>query len=652
MAGRNAGFWTVPERATVFAGTGRVRAAAGPVRIVAGWVRAVVTQVPVSARPAFAAVLPVLAAVSPARGAVSVTPAQGAVSVTLSMPYAQVQPSQSVAFSAAVTGSANTKVVWQVNNAVGGSASAGTVTAGGVFTAPAALPSPASVTVTAVSAADPSASATATITLVAQAAAGTTYYVAKTGADGNPGTLASPFLTIQHAAGVAAAGDTVLVEAGVYNELVAPRNSGNATQGYITFSAAPGQAVAIDGTGLAIPGGQWGLVTLQNSSFVVVQGFELRNYTTSSVRDVPVGVYVSGAGSNVQIVNNHIHDITTTAKTTPKACGSDALGMAVYGSAAPAAISGLVVSGNEIDDLMTGCSESLSIDGNVDGFAVTSNVVHDNDNIGIDAIGFERVSPDPAYDQARHGEIRGNIVYNITSYGNPDYGRQYAADGIYVDGGTQIIIEQNLVHNADLGIELASEHKGHVTSAVIARNNVVYQDNSNGISIGGYGPNRGGSDGVTVVNNTLWDNDTKHTGSGEFQIQFNATNNLFENNIVYASAQALMVHDYAPAAAAPATLDANLYFSPKGAAKSVFQWEKTRYSGFAKYLAGSGQDGRSVFADPLFVDPGAPPVLDVMAGSPAIGAGLDLGEAVVGSVDFAGNRRIVGHTIDIGAYQR
>jgi hypothetical protein len=577
--------------------------------------------------------------------------AQG-VTVSLSTHYAQVLTSGTQPFTALVSGSNNGAVIWQVNNATGGTAATGTITQAGVFTAPATLPSPATATVTAVSVADPASSATATITLLAQAATGTTYYVAKTGSDSNPGTQASPFLTIQHGASVAGAGDTVLVGAGVYNELVAPPNSGNATQGFLTLSAEPGASIAIDGTGLNVPNGQWGLVTLQNSSYVVVQGFELRNYTTASTKDVPVGVYVFGAGTNVQIVNNHIHNITTTAKTNPHACGSDALGMAVYGSASPQPIGALVVSGNEIDDLQTGCSESMSIDGNVDGFAVTSNLVHDNDNIGIDAIGFERVSPNPATDQARNGEIRGNTVFNITSYGNPDYGKQYAADGIYVDGGTQIVIEQNLVHNVDLGIELASEHKGHVTSYVTARNNVVYQDTSNGISIGGYARNRGGSDHVTVVNNTLYDNDTKKTGSGEIQIQWNATNNVIENNIAYASAQALMLHDYPKATAVPATLDYNVYFSPLGAAKSIWQWNKTRYTGFPAYLAGSGQDAHSIFADPLFDDLGMPPVLDVMAGSPAIGAGANLGVAVVGGVDFAGNPRVQNGAVNIGAYEQ
>ena len=105
-----------------------------------------------------------------------------------------------------------------------------------VFTAPANVPSPASVTVTAVSQVDPNASATASITLIAQSPSGTTYYVAKTGSDGNSGARGAPFLTINHAAGLARAGDTVLVGRGVYRELVVPAHSGNASQGYITFS--------------------------------------------------------------------------------------------------------------------------------------------------------------------------------------------------------------------------------------------------------------------------------------------------------------------------------------------------------------------------------------------------------------------------------
>jgi hypothetical protein len=573
-------------------------------------------------------------AATPAFAQVAVAPA-----------YQQIVPGQGVQFSA-TSGS----VTWQVNNATGGSASAGTITQAGLYTAPATLPSPAAVTVTAVSTSNPGQSGTATLTLLATSPAGTVYYVAPSGLDTNPGTLSAPFATLQHAAGVAVAGDTVLARQGTYNALLTPPHSGNTSAGPITFASYPGELATIDGTGLKIPGGQNGLITLNGVSYVIIAGFQLQNYTTASRAQVPVGIYITGAASGDQIVNNHIHDITTTAKTTPTQCGSDALGMAVYGNQAPASINGLVISGNEIDHLQTGCSESMSIDGNVDGYQVTSNVVHDNDNIGIDSIGFEKVSPDPAYDQARNGEVRGNYVYNITSYGNPDYGKQYAADGIYVDGGTMITVEQNTVTATDLGIELASEHEGHITSYVTARNNLVYANNSNGISIGGYGKNRGGSQNITIVNNTLYGNDTKNTGSGEFQIQWNASNNVFENNIVYATAQNLFVNNYTRAGAAGAMLNHNLYFASAGAGAAHFKWAGKLYTSYATWLS-VGQDAQSSFADPLFQD-ATTLNFDLKAGSPAFGAGANLGASVIGTVDYAGNPRVTSGSVTVGAYQK
>jgi hypothetical protein len=579
--------------------------------------------------------------------------AEAAISVAITPGYAQLAGGQTLQFSAAVSGSGDQRVIWQVNNANGGTPNAGIISSSGLYTPPQRLPDPALVTVTAVARADRAASATASVTLMTQLPSGTTYYVATNGQDSNPGTIDAPWATVQHAADTAAAGDTVLVRGGVYHEHVGFHISGDTTKGYISFASYPGEIATLDGTGLDIPQGQYGLFTLQDVSYVIVSGFELRNYTTTSRNKVPIGIYVLGAGQGVQIVNNSIHNIETNAKTNPRQCGSDAFGLTVYGTKAPAAIEGLAISGNEIFRLKTGCSETLSLDGNVKNFAVVSNVVHDDDNIAIGAIGFERVSPDPAYDQARDGEIRGNIVYNITSYGNPDYGRQYASDGIYVDGGRNLVIEQNLVHNADLGIELASEHKGHVTSEVIARNNVVYAGNSAGISIGGYGAVRGGTDHCIVANNTLYGNDTKKTGSGEFQIQFHATHNRFLNNILYAGDQGLLVNDFTTSTPDPAALDYNLYFSKVGADKAIFVWQKKRYIGYDKYRTGTGLDKHSPpFSDPQFLDLGTPPDLDIANTSPAIGAGEVLDESIVGADDFAGAVRVRNGSIDLGAYER
>jgi parallel beta-helix repeat protein len=565
--------------------------------------------------------------------------------VTVSPSYLQLTPNQSANFAAA-----GASVLWQVDNIIGGSQAVGTITTAGVYTAPATPPSPAAVTITAISTTDATDAATVSITLLAHAPTGTTFYVATNGQDTNPGTLAAPFATLQHAAGQAQAGDTILARGGVYTALLTPTHSGTADAGPITFASYPGETAAIDGTGLPIPNGQNGLITLNGVSDVIVQGFEIRNYTSASKAKVPVGVYVTGAGDGVQLIGNHIHDITTTARTTPAKCASNALGVAVYGNKSPTPISALVISGNEIDHLKTGCSETVSVDGNVDGFVVMGNLVHDNDNIGIDAIGFERVSPDPSTDQARNGEIRGNQVFNITSYGNPDYGKQYAADGIYVDGGTKITIEQNIVHNTDYGLELASEHKGHVTSNIIARNNALYANNAAGITIGGYGSGRGGTTDCTIIGNTLFDNDTKNTGSGEIQIQFNASDNIIANNIAYAGSRGLLLNNFTKNASTPAALDYNLYFTPSGS-PALFVWNGQKKKGLVAYQGFSGQDANSAFSDPLFISL-ALPDLDLQSGSPALDTGEVFANDILGATDILGEPRMTNGKVSKGAYER
>ncbi|HZL35973.1 MAG TPA: carbohydrate-binding protein [Tepidisphaeraceae bacterium] len=73
-----------------------------------------------------------------------------------------------------------------------------------------------------------------------------TWFVATTGLDTNPGTLAAPFKTIQHAANEANPGDCVMVRAGIYHESVHVPNSGT-SWAPITFEPYNGESVTIDG---------------------------------------------------------------------------------------------------------------------------------------------------------------------------------------------------------------------------------------------------------------------------------------------------------------------------------------------------------------------------------------------------------------------
>lgn len=77
---------------------------------------------------------------------------------------------------------------------------------------------------------------------------GRVYHVAKTGSDLGNGTKEAPFLTINKAASIAVAGDTVIVHEGVYREWVKPKNSGLSNTRRITYQAAEGEKVVIKGS--------------------------------------------------------------------------------------------------------------------------------------------------------------------------------------------------------------------------------------------------------------------------------------------------------------------------------------------------------------------------------------------------------------------
>ncbi|HLO06743.1 MAG TPA: right-handed parallel beta-helix repeat-containing protein [Terriglobales bacterium] len=478
------------------------------------------------------------------------------------------------------------------------------------------------------------------------------FYVATTGSDSNPGTQSAPWRTVQHAADTARAGSIVNVRGGIYEELVNINASGNASDGFITLRSYPGETAVVDATRFT-PTGRQAVLTIHNQSYVRIEGFEIRNFRTAIHRLSPLGISVMGSGSHIELLKNNVHHIEQTfdGRDAP-GHGDNGFGIAVYGTDAKMPITDLIIDGNEVHHLKTGSSESLVVNGNVTNFRITHNVVHDNNNIGIDVIGFERTAPDPAVDQARDGVVSGNLVYNIHSRGNPAYQNEENSDGIYVDGGTRILIEQNVIHDDDFGIELASEHKDRATSYITARNNLIYHCHTAGVSIGGYAPERGHTDHSTVVNNTLYDNDTSGTGSGEFQMQWNMAGNIFANNIVYAGPRCLISTNKSQLdkSQPSVTIDHNLYYCASGAQASTWAGSSATVTGFDKYVESSGNDRHSRFLDPHFVDASAHN-FHLRSDSPAIDAGKKDG-VPVGELDLDGAPRVRSGKVDIGCYQR
>lgn len=476
--------------------------------------------------------------------------------------------------------------------------------------------------------------------IATQASFATEYYVATNGKDVNSGTLAAPWKTIQKAADTLQPGDTVFVRRGVYRGLVTINVSG--TPGApITFTNYLKEKPVIDGAGIVPPEEGRALIFIQDRSYLIIRGFELRNFTTAKPDLLPSGIFVTGASHHIELRNNNVHAIRNTHRD------GNAFGIAIYGTSAAQAIANLVIDGNEVHHLKTGNSESMVLNGNVTNFAVTNNRVHDNNNIGIDFVGFENTCPDPASDRARDGVCRGNVVWNISSRSNPSYFGVAAADGIYCDGAARVLIERNVVYLCDIGVELASENAAGDCSECVLRDNFISRCRVAGLGLGGYDALRGGTLNCTVINNTFYLNDTRRTGSGEVMLQHYLTNNTIKQNIFFAGPQNVFVSN--PAGSNEGTLfDYNCYFSKGGAADSEWQWKEAGVVGFDEWKTATGQDTHSLFADPKFIKPTSrnfrlkldSPAID--AGDPAFVAGVD-------ELDIDGAARVTGARVEIGA---
>lgn len=429
--------------------------------------------------------------------------------------------------------------------------------------------------------------------------------------------------TIQAALNTAQAGDTVAVKdtAGPYFEKLSFPRSGSAGA-YITLQAFAGNQPILDGTGVAGAN----MMHLVSKSYVKIVGFEIRN--NLSVNDGS-GIRIEGAGGFIEIRNNRIHDMR----------GQHAMGITVYGTEATS-IANLIIDGNEIYDCEPAQSEALTLNGNVELFEVTNNIVRDVNNIGIDFIGGEAdIQPDPAR-VARNGVCRGNQIYRARS----SYGGGYAG-GIYVDGGKDIVIERNIVSESDLGIEIGAENNGIVASGIVVRDNFIYRNDKAGLVFGGYDASVGRVRNCAFLNNTLFQNDTLGTGIGEFWIQF-ADTNVIRNNVAYSTDQNVLL--YSETGNVNNTLDYNLWFTDAGGGAATFVWRETVYTGFAAYVSGSGQDAHGLFADPQLVAPAAGN-LRIRSTSPAVDTGDPGFVTGSGETDIDGAVRVSGGRVDLGA---
>jgi len=277
-----------------------------------------------------------------------------------------------------------------------------------------------------------------------------------------------------------------------------------------------------------------GGISIVDSRSVEIYGLTVRDYHWNGIARVPAGIYVTvrsdtgntnlkavphrsacflhhGSCGDIYLIDNTVQKIINTADENYHSrflCGNanvDGYGIAVIaaGSGRSPALQHLVIERNTVTGTRTGQSETVTINGDVKDFLVARNVIHDDDNIGVDSIGWELGSA-----QANHGLIQGNTVYNIDTWSNAAYGAWHEgkcvaqpenAAGIYDDGASYIWIHSNTVWNTDQGINLDVETTNNETDHLLVSGNTVFAGRGTSLSDPSRGANPPGFPGSSSV---------------------------------------------------------------------------------------------------------------------------------------------------------
>jgi hypothetical protein len=266
------------------------------------------------------------------------------------------------------------------------------------------------------------------------------YYVSPSGNDGNPGTLASPFLTIGRSANAAQAGDTVYIRSGVYSEGVHFTRSGTAAAP-IRVRAYPQETPVVDGNGHTVPGGPWDVLVGVSGDHVQIYGIEVR-YSSG------MGVTLGGKYDLADGLNSHHHQQN---------------GILVVGAGDHSVVQNCRVWSNcmtNVDGGSTdGWASGLSAARQPTGAVIRGNVVYGNWGEGLSTY------------EAQGTLIEDNVVYDNWSA------------NVYISDALDVLFQRNLVY---------------------ATGNTVYASGTQvGVMLGDEKQTLGPSQRNTVVNNLV-----------------------------------------------------------------------------------------------------------------------------------------------------
>ena len=306
-------------------------------------------------------------------------------------------------------------------------------------------------------------------------------------------------------------------------------------------------------------------VSVVDSRDIAIVGLRVRDVLADGAGQTPAGIDVTvradvtstspgaphrsacfdrgSACDNIVLLDNVVTDVANLADVHPTraTCGNPdvgAYGIAVIaaGRAGSPRLQHVVVEGNTLEQLRTGQSESLSVDGAVSDYLVARNVLNGLDNIGIDAVGWETGPVQP-----REGLVTNNLVANVDTRANGAYARWDPtsrrcvslgenAGGIYDDGATRLWIRDNVVWNTNQGVSLDVETPGRSTSDLLVTGNDVHDSRGTSLNDPSHGPNPPGVPGHATVAGHAYDALYLDTfGRGSSMRGVVVTDNVFVN---------------------------------------------------------------------------------------------------------------------------
>ena len=281
------------------------------------------------------------------------------------------------------------------------------------------------------------------------------YYVAPNGDDINPGTKTGfPFCTIQKAASIVQAGDTILVRAGVYPEPVILRFSGREGKP-ITLKNYPGERPVIQpGERGKEPPGQGVLLQAQEGyqkpiGWITIEGFEIR-YGWDGVK-----LYNA---HDIVIRNCNIHDNYNQG---------------ILGNGNRVLIDGNIIAGNGTNEnaarnLMHGIYSTGT------AFTITNNIIHSNTAYGIQVAAYDYNKDSmagPEYADAKNWLIANNTLA---------FNKHRAGMVIWMVGVENCTVQNNIFYkNGGVNGILFYNQQGQQH---LIRNNIFYPPGENLVS--------------------------------------------------------------------------------------------------------------------------------------------------------------------------